>query len=176
MILIKGSLPPNYHSEILRILRENDREQDAKLITGKEAIHSEPNHAVIRMFTQLEDAGKLSIPFPLFINNKYREKLLTNLIGAVDEYNKSLDFQNIIHELLQYSEIEAGESVKIDLTEYHDLGTPQQGYIKEVARLLFNEVKFQKGRKTAKLVRSVNDDELNGYLYRFYIYYVKSVA
>lgn len=167
---------PNYLEEISRILRENDREQDIKLITGKESIHSEPNQAVMRMFTQLEDAGKLSIPFPLFINNKYKEKLLTNLIGAVDEYNKSLGFQDVIHELLQYSEIEAGESVKMDLTEYHDLGTPQQGYIKEVARLLFDEVKFQKGRSSAKLVRSVHDDELNGYLYRFYKYYVKSVA
>lgn len=167
---------PAFYDRLTSKLNANGQSTSVELITGVETIHSNPNSAINRINEQLLTASDYCIPFHYFISDTYNSKRLVNLIGAVDKYNNSGEFEDIIHSLLECSEIAEGDKTKFDLSNYHELDDSSQAYFREVARLFFEDVKIQKGRNSVTLKRLPHSTTFDMYLNRFYKYFVKKVA
>lgn len=116
-------------------------------------ILSSPNAEAMRLYEQLMFATRQGIPFKTFIGKKYEEQRIKNFMGAYDKYYSCEHFAGVVNQITSHSDTPEGQKVKIDLTEYHDLDQPSQGYVREMARLFFGQVKFMRDRSTAKLVR-----------------------
>lgn len=145
---------------------------ELELITGTEYFNSAINTRVIRITEKMNFATDHDIHFSLFLTDtNFYQKRLDNYIGAVDSFASSPNFRSFMIELLQGIDT---EGYKLNLEPFQDLSEPQQHYINEVSKLLYNRIQWN--NKTAKLKRINQSEAVGAYTRNFTYVFMNKTA